>query len=205
MGSGGNDAQREATRAEQERQAAIQGTQRRVDAIFSSPQRERDIDDFLEATRQYYRTDADRQQGDAARSTKFALARTGLTGGQFDVDTNARLAETYKRGLLEADRRAQGAAAGLRAADSDAKQRIFSLAQAGLDTTTATNQAAQALRQNLEQGRADAGERSLGDLFSRFGDIYTSSLKQDEDRRAQKYVYHTSYQPSPYGAKSGGI
>lgn len=205
MGGGSNDAQREATRAEQERQAAIQGTQRRVDAIFSSPQREKDINDFLEATRQYYRTDADRQQGDAARSTKFALARTGLTGGQFDVDTNARLAETYKRGLLEADRRAQGAAAGLRAADSDAKQRIFSLAQAGLDTTTATNQAAQALRQNLEQGRVDAGERSLGDLFSRFGDIYSNSLKQNEDRRAQRDVYRTLYQPTQYGAKSGGI
>ena len=205
MGGGSNDAQRDATRAEQERQAAIQATQRRVDAIFSSPQREKDIADFLEATRQYYRTDAGRQQGDAARSAKFALARSGQTGGSFDVDTNARLAETYKRGLLEADRRAQGAASNLRAADADAKQRIFSLAQAGLDTNTAASQAAQSLRQNLEMGRVDAGEQSLGDLFSRFGDIYSNSLKQSEDRRAQKYVYNTLYQPTQYGGKSGGI
>lgn len=204
MGSGSGDAQREAERAERERMAQIQGTQRRVDAIFSSPERERDIADFLAATRQYYRTDADRQQGDAARNTRFALARTGMTGGQFDVDTNARLSETYQRGLVEADRRAQGAAANLRAADADAKQRIFSLAQSGLDATTASNQAAQALRQNLDMGRVDAGERSLGDLFSRFGDIYSQSVKRKEDTRAQRDIYRTLYQPTTVPTQYGG-
>lgn len=199
-----NDAARDAERAERERQAAIQATQRRVDAVFSSPERERDIADFLAATRQYFRTDADRQQTDAARNTRFALARTGLTGGQFDVDTNAKLSETYQRGLLEADRRAQGAVANLRAADADAKQRIFSLAQSGLDTTTALNQSAQALRQNLDMGRVDAGERTLGDLFSRFGDIYTQSVKKKEDTRAQRDVYRTLYQPTQYGGGVGG-
>lgn len=206
MGSGSGDAQREAERAERERQAQIQGTQRRVEAIFSSPERERDIADFLAATRQYYRTDADRQQGDAARNTRFALARTGMTGGQFDVDTNARLSETYQRGLLEADRRAQGAAANLRAADADAKQRIFSMAQSGLDATTASNQAAQALRQNLDMGRVDAGERSLGDLFSRFGDIYSQSLKKKEDIRAQRWIYPSVFQPTTVSTNyKGGI
>ena len=204
MGSGSGDAQREAERAERERQAQIQGTQRRVEAIFSSPERERDIAEFLAATRQYYRTDADRQQGDAARNTRFALARTGMTGGQFDVDTNARLSETYQRGLLEADRRAQGAAANLRAADADAKQRIFSMAQSGLDATTASNQAAQALRQNLDMGRVDAGERSLGDLFSRFGDIYTQSVKRKEDTRAQRDIYRTLFQPNTVPTQYGG-
>lgn len=206
MGTG-NDAQRDAERAERERQAAIQNTQRRVEGIFSAPQREKDIADFFNATRQYYRTDADRQQGDAARNTKFALARSGVTGGSFDVDTNARLSETYQRGLLEADRRAQGAAANLRAADADAKSRIFQMAQSGLDATTAANQASQALRQNLDMGRVDANERSMGDLFSRFGDIYTSSIKRDEDNRAQKYVYNTSYAPRSQsgGGMGGGI
>lgn len=204
MGGGSNDAQRDAERAERERQAAIQATQRQIDAIFSSPTRERDIADFGAAQRQYYRTDADRQQVDAARNTRFALARSGLTGGQFDADTNAKLAETYQRGILEADRRAQGAVASLRAADQEAKQRLFSMAQSGLDSTTASNQAAQALRQNLEMGRVDAGEKSLGDLFSRFGDIYTQSQKQKEEQRAQRDIYRTLYQPSQYGGGSGG-
>ncbi len=206
MGAGSNDAARDAERAERERQAAIQATQRRVDQIFSAPQRERDITDFGSAMRQYFRTDADRQQADAARNTRFALARTGQTGGQFDVDTNARLAETYQRGLLEADRRAQGAVANLRAADADARQRLFSLAQSGLDATTASNQAAQALRQNLEMGRVDATERALGDLFGRFGDIYTQSVKRKEDARAQRDIYRTLYQPTQYGGGFvGGI
>ncbi len=204
MGSGGGSAQRDAERAERERQAQIQGTQRRVDNIFSSPQRERDITDFGAAMRQYFRTDADRQQADASRNTRFALARTGMTGGQFDVDTNARLGETYQRGLLEADRRAQGAVANLRAADADAKQRLFSLAQSGLDATTASNQAAQALRQNLESTRVDAAERSLGDLFSRFGDIYTQSIKKKEDTRAQRDIYRTLFQPTQAPSNYGG-
>jgi hypothetical protein len=206
MGGGSNDAQRDAERAERERLAAIQGTQRQIDAVFSSPTRERDIADFGAAQRQYYRKDADRQQADAARNTRFALARSGLTGGQFDADTNARLGETYQRGLLDADRRAQAAVAGLRAADQDAKQRLFSMAQSGLDATTAMNQSAQLLRQNLDSSRADSGEKALGDLFSRFGDIYTNSIKQDEERKSQKYIYPSFYQPSPYaGGRGGGI
>lgn len=201
---GGNDAQREAEEAERERLAAIQGTQRRIDAIFSSPTREADIQNFGAAQRQYFRTDADRQQADAARSTRFALARSGLTGGQYDVDVNALLGEKYQRGLVEADRRAQSAVASLRAADADAKMRLFSQVQSGLDATTASNQAAQALRQNLESTRVDSQERALGDLFGRFGDIYTQSVKRDEDRRAQRDIYRTLYQPTQYGGGLGG-
>lgn len=204
MGGGGGNAQRDAERAEAERQARIAETQRRVNFVFSNPQRERDIADFLGATRQYYRTDADRQQGDAARQLRFAMARSGTAGGQYDVDTNRRLAETYQRGILEADRRAQSAAASLRLADEDAKNRLFSMAQGGLDMTTATQQAAQAMRNNLEMSRADARETGLGNLFSGFGDIYQNSVKQAEDRRAQRDVYNTLYQPKTYGSGFGG-
>lgn len=199
MGGGGGNAQKEATRAEKERQAQIAQTQQRIEGIFSNPQREADIGNFLNATRQYYRTDADQQQADAARNLRFALARSGVTGGSYDADTNARLAETYQRGLLEADRRAQAQANSLRAADQEAKQRLFSLAQAGLDATTATQQASQALRQNLASSATDAREGSLGNLFSSFGDIYKSSIEQAEQRKAQKDVYQQLYAPTQYG------
>lgn len=52
-------------------------------------------------------------------------------------------------------------------------------------------------------GRFDANERSMGDLFSRFGDIYTNSVKQNEDKRAQRDVYRTLYQQTQYGASGG--
>lgn len=199
MGGGADKASREAQAAEAQRQAAIQATQRRVEGIFSAPEREADIQKFLGATRDYYRSDADRQQAEAARNVRFALARTGQVGGSYDVDTNRNLQETYLRGLLEADRRAQSAAQGLRAADQDAKQRLFGLAQAGLDTTTASQNAAQALRLNLGQSTVDAREGALGDLFSSFGDVYKRSTEQREQQRAQRDIYNTLYQPSQYG------
>lgn len=199
MGGGSDSAQREAQAAERERQAAIAATQRRIEGIFNAPQREADINSFLDATRQYYRTDADRQQQDAARNLRFAVARSGQTGGQFDADTNSRLAETYQRGLLEADRRAQAAAANLRASDQQSKLNLFAQAQAGLDATTAAQNASQALRQNLEMGNATAREQALGDLFSSFGDVYKNSVAQDESRRAQKSIYQTLYAPAQQG------
>lgn len=204
--SGAGDAQRDAQRAEEERQRQVSATQQRIESIFSTPQREADIGKFLEATRGYYRTDADRQQGDAAKNLRFALARSGTTGGSYDADTNARLYETYQRGLLEADRRAQAAAQGLRTADQDAKQRLFSLAQSGLDATTATQQASQALRNNLGQAAVDAREGNLGNLFSNFGDIYKQSVEQQEQKKAQRDIYGTLYAPSQYGSgyKGGG-
>lgn len=206
MGGGGGDASGEARRAEEERQRQVADTQRRIESIFSTPQREQDINQFLEATRGYYRTDADRQQADASRGLRFALARSGTTGGSYDADTNARLYETYQRGLLEADRRAQAAAQGLRTADQEAKQRLFGLAQSGLDATTATQQATQALRNTLGQAAVDAREGTLGNLFSSFGDIYKSSLEQQEQKKAQKDIYGTLYAPTQYGSgyKGGG-
>lgn len=206
MGGGSsNKAQREAQRAEEERLRQIQNTQRRIESAFTTPQREQDIQSFLDATRQYYRSDADRQQQDAARGLRFAVARSGQAGGSFDADTNARLAETYKRGIIEADRRAQAAASNLRAQDQQSKQQLFALAQSGLDSGTAQAQAMQALRQNLEQGRATANENSLGDLFGSFGEVYKNSVAQDEARKAQLYTYNTLFQKPQYGGVKGGF
>lgn len=203
MGSSGGDQQKEAEKYENERQARIQTTQRAIDKVFGSPQREADIQDFLKASRGYYREDVDRQQGDAARALRFALARSGQTGGQYDVDQNSNLARAYQRGVLEADRRAQSAASSLRAADQSAKLNLFAMASQGLDSNTALNQAAQSLRTNLEQSRADAREGSLGDLFSGFGKVYQTSIEQDEARRAQRDLYRNLYAPTQYGQQQG--
>lgn len=200
MGSSGGNAQKEAQQAEEQRQRAIQQTQRQIESVFTRPEREQDIGKFLDATRQYYRADVDRQQGDAARNAQFAIARSGQAGGSFDADTNSRLAETYQRGVIEADRRAQAGAANLRSQDQASKQQLFALAQSGLDSGTAAAQSAQALRQNLDMSRVTANENSLGDLFGSFGDIYKNSVTQDENRKAQTKIYNTLYQKSQYGS-----
>lgn len=206
MGGGGsNSAQREAQRAEDQRQAKIASTQKNIERLYADPKREADIQAFTDATRQFYRQDADRQQGDAARNLRFAVARSGQTGGQLQADLGGRLYETYQRGLLEADRRAQAAAADLRSADQQSKQNLFALASSGLDSTTAAQNASQALRSNLSGANATAREGGIGDLFGSFADVYKSSIEQDASKRAQKDVYNTLYAPSQYaqGAKGG--
>lgn len=205
MGGGGNNnAQREAQAAENERQEQIRRTQQRVEGIFSAPEREQDIQSFLDATRQFYTQDANRQQEDAARNLRFAVARSGQTGGQVQADLGGRLYETYQRGLLEADRRAQSAAANLRAQDQAAKQNIFGLAATGLDMTTAAQNASQALRSNLAGAQADAREGAIGDLFGNFADVYKQSVEQAEKSRAEKSVYNTLYAPNQYGSGTRG-
>lgn len=203
MGSSGGNQQKEAQRYEEERQRRIQAAQRNIESVFASPQREADIQSFLNASRGYYREDVDRQQADAARALKFALARSGVTGGQFDADQNTNLGRAYQRGILEADRRAQSAAAGLRSADQQSKLNLFQLASQGLDNGTGATQAAQSLRNNLAQASADAREGSLGDLFSSFGKVYQTSIEQDEAKRAQK-LYQQLYQPNQYGQQNFG-
>jgi hypothetical protein len=207
MGGGGsNKAAQQQQAAEDARQKAIAGTQRRIESAFSTPEREADIASFLDATRQFYTQDANRQQADAGRNLRFALARSGQTGGQLQADQGGRLFETYQRGLIEADRRAQAAAADLRSADQQAKTNLFGLAASGLDSTTAAQNASQALRSNLAGARATANEGSLGDLFSSFGDVYKQSIEQQEKNRAQKDQYATLYAPrSAGGGYSGGF
>jgi hypothetical protein len=195
MGGSGGNAAKEQQRAEEQRQAQIKATQRRIESTFATPEREADIASFLDATRQFYTQDANRQQGDASRNLRFALARSGQTGGQLQADQGGRLFETYQRGLLEADRRAQAAASDLRASDQQAKTNLFGLAASGLDATTAAQNASQALRSNLSGAKASATEGSLGDLFGSFGDVYKSSIEQQEKNRAQRDVYSTLYAP----------
>ena len=60
------------------------------------------------------------------------------------------------------------------------------------------------MRNNIGLAQADARENSLGNLFGSFGDIYQNSVRQSEDRKAQKYVYDTLYQPKNYSFSKGG-
>ena len=90
MGSGSNSAQREAQRAEAERQRRIAATTGQINAAYDAPGRQSQYDDFLKAVRQNYTDDATRQKRDVDRSQKFSLARSGLTGGSAAVDANSR-------------------------------------------------------------------------------------------------------------------
>lgn len=210
MGSsgGGNRAQQQAEQAERERQAQINQTTSQINALFDSPERQAQISDFQRAMQDLYQQDLGRQHEGASRDLKFALARSGLTGGSRQVDANRDLGEMYQRGVLEAERKAQGAAANLRGEDERARANLTSMAMTGLSATNAANQAASAMRASLEGARAGAMTDSLGDLF---GGIATIKSRSEEDaarRRADK-LYTSMYGPywaqfSGFGTAGGG-
>lgn len=185
---GGGDPSKEARRSEQERQAKVAQSVRAINAAYGKPQRKQDIVDYQAAVQQFLGQDLNRQHTDAARNTKFALARNGMTGGSFDIDTNRDLSETFQRGVLEATRKAKGAAASLEAQDQQAKNNLIALAQSGMDATTAAQQAAEGIRVNLANAQSQTGQQSVGDLFSKFGSIWKNSQEQKGKQEAQRYA-----------------
>lgn len=186
MGGGGNNAQKQAERQERERQAAITQSVGQINNVFDNPGRKKEIDDFFGATRDYYMQDLNRQKTTNDRDLKFSLARSGQTGGSLAVDQNRRAGEDFNRGILDADRRAQSAAADLRTQDEQARMNLIAMAQSGLDATTASQQSANAMRNNLAAGKATSTAQGLGDAFGGFGEFFKRSREQAANRQGYR-------------------
>lgn len=202
MGMGGsNKASEEAQRAEAARLAQIKATQGAINGVFDGPARAADIANYVNASRDYYTQDLNRQKADTDRNLKFAMARNGQIGGSTQVDQGKRFSDIYSRGLLEVERKAQGAGAGIEAADQDARARLLSLATTGLDATTAAQQSAAALRTNLEAGAGERNMGALGDAFSSFKDFIDRSRESADRRRANT---ESGFYRSIYGNAGGG-
>jgi hypothetical protein len=198
MGGGGAQRQqRAAEQAESQRRAQIAQTQQQVQAIYDTPERRRQYDELTGATRDFLTTDLDRKNRQTQRQAKFALARGGLSGGSADVDTNRAISEDYLRGALEVERRAQGAGAGLRQADQQAKLNLFGLAQSGVDATTLARQAGQGMQADIASQRASALQQGVGDVFGQFGDIYKES-RQAKIRREQDKQIGGTFAQGPW-------
>ena len=204
MGGGGsNKAAQQAAQQEGVRQANISRSMQQINGIYGSPKREADINDFLGASRSFYRQNLDKQHDAADRSLRFSMARNGLTGGSASVDANRQLGQDYQQGILSADRLAQSAANQLRTADEQSRMNMISLAQSGADMTTGSNQALNSLQNNLSGARSQLSADALGDLFSGVGTIAKNSRDQAEMRRANKDFYNLFYSPG-FGYGNGG-
>lgn len=184
FGGGGDDAYEQARADEERRKAEIEAAQRKIESIFSSPERQQQYADFTAAQRAALFSDLDRQKQQNDRQLKFSLARSGLSGGSTDIDQNRLLAETYLRGIGEAERRAQRAGAELQSQDQASKQTLFGQLLSGADATTATQNAAQMMRTNAALASEDATFNAFDKLFGDFGEIYTGSREAAGERRA---------------------
>lgn len=183
MGDGGaGKAQRAAEAAEAERQAGIKRAIGGINAVFDSPGRESQYSDYINAVRERLNSDASRQKEMADRRLRFSMARQGLTGGSAQVDANRTLGEDFSQGLLEAERRAQGAGSDLRSQDEQTRMNLIQLAQSGLDATTAAQRAGAAMRASADTARSGAFAEGLGDIFGSTADIY----RRQEDAAARR-------------------
>lgn len=201
-GGSNNSAQRAAEQAEAERQARITASVGRINAAFDDPSRAAQIQDFLGATRGFYMDDLGRQKAETDRNLKFAMARSGLSGGSVAIDNAGKVGQDYLRGVIEADRRAQGAASDLRAQDEQSRLNLISLAQQGMDATTGNSRALSSLQNNLQAGRSTATAQGIGNAFSGFADLYRRSQEEAARRRGERYVYGTFYgSDSGYGGR----
>lgn len=197
MGGGGSSrAQREAQRAEQERQARIAEATRRIDAIFDSPARQRQYDDFVSALRDYYTQDANKQKVIADRNQRFALARSGLTGGSAAIDAGRQLRDEYNRGILNAERQAQSAVADVMSQDQQSRLNLIQLAQSGADVTSAAQNAAAAMRVNIAGAQERARAQGLGDIFGSTAETYRRQQEAAERRRGQLAPLGSVYAPA---------
>lgn len=204
FGGGGDGGAAAAREEEERRQAEIRAAQGRIEGIFSSPARQQQYQDFENARRQYLFSDLDREKQRNDRQLKFALARSGLSRGSTDIDQNRLLAETYLRGIAEAERQAKRAGADLRAQDQQAKQQLFSQVLGGADASTAATNAAQMMKTNTAQAYQDSTIGNWDKLFGDFGGIYKNSREAAGERRAS-YDLGTLFGPRPKTSQTAQV
>lgn len=194
MGSQGiSNAQRRANQNERERQATIKAGTASVNSIFDAPERAAQRGGFVQSVRDYYRSQLDRDKGQADRRLKFSMARNGLTGGSAAVDANRTLGEDYTQGLLDAETKAQGAESDLLSQDEQSRLNLMSMIQQGMDATSAAQRASSMVSMNAQNAQANAFAQGLGDVFGSTAYIYKKQEEDAQRRRGERAVYDALY------------
>lgn len=116
--------------------------------------------------------EVDRQAAEAERLNRFGLARTGLLGGSVNVDSVSDLNRRTNEGLMRAGGIADQAAADLKTADERTRSNLISLAQSGIDTGTAAQQALKGLEVNAANAAGARAGSTVGSLFNDLSQAY---------------------------------
>lgn len=116
--------------------------------------------------------EVDRQASEAERMNRFGLARTGLLGGSVNVDSVSDLNRRTNEGLMRAGGIADQAAADLKTADERTRSNLISLAQSGIDTGTAAQQALKGLEVNAANAASARAGSTVGSLFNDMSQAY---------------------------------
>jgi hypothetical protein len=177
----GDKATKQATKAEADRQAQISGNVASINRAFAG--REPQYASVSQAVRDRLNTQFQQQRGVATRQNKFALAKSGLTGGSAAIDAGRRLTREGQEGALDVERKAQSAGADLRSKDEQARSQLIGLAQSGSDIGNAAGQTASLLEANLAGAQNDSLVNGLGDVFGGTAQAYRTSQDAAARRR----------------------
>lgn len=193
-----NDAAQQAQQADQARQAQISQSVDQINKAYSSPQRQAQYDVYGSNLGGYYTNQVKEQEATNARNLKFAMARSGLTGGSANVDSNTQLQKDYSKGLIQAAQQASAGKAALEQSDINSKNQMVSLAEQGAYTGAIPTQVAQTQLASLDAAKGYGAANSLGNLFGSTGQVWQNEQTAAANRRAQQTPIG-----SPYGTSGG--
>lgn len=184
MGTG-NSAANAANAYNQQQQQQIGQSVDQINKAYSSPQRQAQYGQYQSNLQGYLTGQVNNQEAVNARNLKFAMARSGLTGGSAATDSNTQLQKDYTQGLLQASQQAQAGTSALEQSDINAKNQMISLAQQGNFTGAIPTQVAQAQSASLGDAQNAFNPNALGNLFSSTSNIYNNEQIAAANRKAQ--------------------
>lgn len=119
------------------------------------------------------RLDTDRT--DASRNLRFALLRSGNSGGGLDIDQNNLLTRKNDQGILDATNSADAAALAARSGDEKSRLDLLSRIDAGMDQGSATQGAQNQLQLSADNALASARGETIGNAFDNAGLLYQTA------------------------------
>jgi hypothetical protein len=184
MGTG-SSAANAANAANQQQQQQISQSVAQINNAYGSPNRQSQYQQYGQNLGSYLTGQVNNQEATNARNLKFAMARSGLTGGSAATDANTQLQKDYTQGLLQASQQAQAGTSALEQADINSKNQMISLAQQGNFTGAIPTQIAQSNSANLGAAQNAFNANGLGNLFSATANTYNNEQTAAANRKAQ--------------------
>jgi hypothetical protein len=192
MGTG-SSAANAANAANAQQQAQIQNSVNQINAAYTNPNRTNQYEAYNKNLSNYYTGQVNDQEATNARNLKFAMARSGLSGGSAAVDSNTQLQKDYTQGLLQASQQAQAGTSALEQSDINAKNQMISMAQAGGSIGQIPGQVASQQQTSLNAAQNWGNSQSLSNLFAGTSQIYNNEQTAAANRKAQTSPFGSYY------------
>ncbi|MDE2097520.1 MAG: hypothetical protein KGL39_09765 [Patescibacteria group bacterium] len=203
-----NSAANAANAANAQRQQSINAAVQSIQNAYGSPSRTAQYNQYGSNLLNYYTNQVNEQEGQNARQLKFAMARSGLTGGSAAADANTQLQKDYTQGLLDASRQAQAGKAALQQSDVNAENQLVSLAEQGDYTGALPSEITASQQASLNAAQNYGNANALNNLFKGTAQIYGNEQTAAANRRAQMSPIGSFYGPmmmSPYSGYGGNM